>query len=641
MKKLFAKTEVDPPNNLLAAIVDSTDDAIISKDLNGTITTWNKAAEHIFGYTAKEVVGGPISVLIPPEKGAEEMEILQRIRRGERIEHYETSRMRKDGKRIEVSVTISPLSHEGRIIGASKIARDITEQKRIEREIEEHRARLQVTLSSIGDAVIVTNANAQVDYMNPVAEALTGWKIAEARGQALEAVFNIINETTRRRVENPAARALEQGAIVALANHTVLIAKGGAEYAIDDTAAPIRASDKNVLGAVLVFRDVSSARAKEDFRARLAAIVQSSDDAIISKDLNGRIMSWNPGAVQLFGYNADEAVGRPISMVIPPERLHEETNILERLRRGERIDHFETVRITKDRRKVEVSLTVSPIFDSEGHVVGASKIARNITDRKRIDRELAEARDRLQRHSEELERVVGERTAELEAFTYTVAHDLRAPVRRMQGFVSSLQMALGSGIAEEPRELLRRTAGSLDRMDKLVADLLKLSQVGRQTGQLEEVALDNVVQQAVAELKPQIQDRQIQWMIGSLPVVHGNPDLLRQAFINLLSNALKYTRPRAVARIEVDCMSDGGNRVFYVRDNGVGFDMDEAGKLFTPFHRLHNERQFEGSGVGLAIVERIVGKHGGQIWCDAKLDQGATFFFTLQKDSGLKGGEEA
>ena len=640
VKKLFTQNEADPSNNLLAAIVDSTDDAIISKDLHGTITSWNKAAERIFGYTADEVVGGPISVLIPPDKGAEEIDILQRIRRGERIDHYHTSRVHKDGRSIDVSVTISPLTHQGQIVGASNIARDITDEKRFEREIQEHRARLQVTLNSIGDGVIVTNANGEVDYMNPVAETLTGWKTADARGQALEAVFNIINESSRRRVENPAARALQQGAVVALANHTVLIGKGGAEYAIDDTAAPIRSEGGEVWGVVLVFRDVSGSRLSEDFRARLAAIVQSSDDAIISKDLSGRITSWNPGAVRLFGYSPEEAIGRPISMMIPPERLTEETKILEQLRSGERVEHFETVRISKDRRKVEVSLTISPILDNEGRVVGASKIARDITERKRIDRELAEARQSLQRHSEELEKTVTERTSELqaaygelEAFTYSVAHDLRAPLRRMQGFLSGLRDEIGAGLAQEPAELLRRTVASLDRMDKLVSDLLKLSQVGREAGQFQDVSLNEIVEQAIADLKPQSHGRQVEWQIGQLPVVRGNPDLLRQAFINLLSNALKYTRPRTIAKIEVDQTSVRNSVVFYVRDNGVGFNMADASKLFTPFHRLHGERQFEGSGVGLAIVERIVRKHGGQIWVEAKAEQGATFFFTLHRNS--------
>jgi len=640
VKKPSSHQDAEPANNLLAAIIDSSDDAIISKDLSGTITSWNRAAERIFGYAAHEVIGGPISVIIPPDRGSEEIDILQRISRGERIDHFQTSRMRKDGKRIDVSVTISPLVQDGRIIGASKIARDISDQKRLEREIHDQRARLQVTLRSIGDAVIVTNANGEVDYMNPVAEALTGWNVPDAHGQPLEAVFNIVNETTRRRVENPAARALQQGVVVGLANHTLLIARGGLEYAIDDTAAPIRSESDDILGAVLVFRDVSASRASDDFRARLASIVQSSDDAIISKDLNGRITSWNPGAVKLFGYPAEEAIGRPISMVIPPDRLAEETTILEQLRRGERIEHFETVRITRDRRKIQVSLTVSPVFDAEGHVVGASKIARDITDRKRIERELADARDRLKVHSEQLEKTVGERTAELqsayrelEAFTYSVAHDLRSPLRRMQGFLSALKNDLGPGLARDPADLLQRTIFSLDRLDRLVADLLELSRVGKEAGQFQAVALDQVVQQAIADLRHHTEGRQIEWKIGALPVVRGDPGLLQQAFLNLLSNALKYTRPRPVAKIEVDRIVARGRLAFYVRDNGIGFNMESAAKLFTPFHRLHSEREFEGSGVGLAIVERVVRKHGGQIWADAKPDGGATFFFTLDNDT--------
>ena len=629
MNDPFANKQPVAANNLLAAIVDSSDDAIISKDLSGTITSWNKAAERIFGYMAAEVVGGPISIIIPPDKGSEEIEILQKISRGERIDHYHTSRVRKDGRRIDLSVTISPLVENGRVIGASKIARDISEQKRIEREIQTHRARLQVTLRSIGDAVIVTNANSEVEFMNPVAEELTGWKSSDAHGVPLEAVFNIVNETTRKRVDNPAARALQAGTTVPLANHTILIAKSGAEYAIDDSAAPIKADDDDALGAVLVFRDVSATRANEDQRARLAAIVQSSDDAIISKDLNGRIMSWNPGAVKLFGYSVDEAIGRPITMVIPPERLSEETAILQKLRRGERIDHFETVRVTKDRRKIDVSLSVSPIIDSEGHVIGASKIARDITDHKRVDRELADARLRLQRHSQELERTVRDRTSELEAFTYSVAHDLRAPIRRMEGFISNLQRDIGPTLAADPADLLKRTASSLQRMDILVADLLRLSQISTDPGQFQPVSLDDIVKQALAELKPHTEGRQVQWKIQPLGVVETDPGLMHQVFINLLSNALKYTRRQTTAVIEVNKTMIDGNAAYYVRDNGVGFSMERAGKLFTPFHRLHAGAEFEGTGIGLAVVARIIRKHGGRVWAESKPDHGATFFFCL------------
>jgi PAS domain S-box-containing protein len=629
---------------LLAAIVSSSDDAIVSKDLTGTITSWNKAAERIFGYSAEEVIGGPISIIIPPERGHEEMEILRRISRGERVEHFETVRICKEGRRIDVSVTISPLWHEGRVVGASKVARDITGQKRLQRELEEQRSRLHATLKSIGDAVIVTNVDGSVAFMNPVAETLTGWRSDEARNQPLEAVFNIVNETSRHRVENPATRALREGAVIGLANHTILIGKQGSEYAIDDSASPIRDSDKDVLGAVLVFRDVSGMRAAAEFRARLAAIVQSSDDAIVSKDLAGRITSWNPAATRLYGYSADEAIGRPISMLIPPDRLHEETEILARIRRGERVDHFETVRITKDRRKVDVSLTISPVHDSEGHVVGASKIARDITEQKKTERELTEARERLRKHSEELERAVADRTAELkaayddlEAFSYTVAHDLRSPVRAMLGNLGLLHEELSSVPSAEREDLVRKLSASARRLNSLIEDLLKLSGIGKKPLERQPTALDLVVRNAIRELDPETVGRDIQWRVGALPTVDCDPGLVHQAFFNLLSNAVKFTRPRTTAEIEIGQLPDVPEPTFYVRDNGIGFKSEETDNLFTPFHRLHPDRTFEGTGVGLTAVYRIITKHGGRIWAESHEGEGATFYFTLPSAPSIMG----
>lgn len=629
---------------LLAKIVETSNDAIVSKDLTGTITSWSPAAERIFGYSASEVVGGPISVIIPPERGEEETEILRRIGRGERIEHLETVRMRKDGSRIEVTVTISPLVKDGRIIGALKIARNISEQKQMLQKVETQRARLEVTLASIGDAVIVTDALGAVQFMNPVAESLTGWKATEARGLALETCFNIVNETTRRRVENPVLRVLRDGTVVGLANHTVLVGKSGLEYSIDDCAAPIHDGASEIGGVVLVFRDVSGSRALENFRARLAAIVQSSDDAIVGKDMTGRITSWNPAATRLFGYTADEVIGRPISILIPPERLDEETRILERLRRGERVEHLETVRLAKDRRKIEVSLTISPIHDAEGHVVGASKIARDITEQKQTQRELVAARERLEKYSQDLERTVEQRTAELraanqelEAFTYTAAHDLRAPLRSMHGLLAILEEDAGPGLSPDKRELLSRVTGSARRMSQLIDALLDLAKVGKHELRREPTSLEELVQSSLSDLSAECQGRQVEWKLGPLPVVECDPGLMQEALTNLLGNALKYTRPRSTARVEVGQMQVDGQTVVFVRDNGIGFNMEQAQKLFTPFHRLHPERQFEGSGIGLAAVDRIIRRHGGRVWAESKPEEGATFYFTL----GVAGGMEA
>jgi PAS domain S-box-containing protein len=258
----------------------------------------------------------------------------------------------------------------------------------VEQELFAERERLRITLASIGDAVVSTDADGRVVFLNAVAERLTGWKQTEASGRPLDEVFRIVNEITRAPIANPALRALRESRVVALANHTLLIARDGSERPIDDSAAPMLGPDGRALGAVLVFRDVSERKQAEEARARLAAIVESSDDAIISKTLAGVILSWNAGAERIFGYTAAEAVGQNITLLIPPERLCEETNIVARLKQGLRIEHYETVRLAKGGRPVDISLSVSPVKDEEGNVIGAAKIARDITARKRADEAL-------------------------------------------------------------------------------------------------------------------------------------------------------------------------------------------------------------------------------------------------------------
>jgi PAS domain S-box-containing protein len=256
----------------------------------------------------------------------------------------------------------------------------------------ERREVLRVTLRSIGDAVITTDLGGCITSMNAVAESLTGWPQADALGQSLDTVFRIVNEETRQPVDNPAAKALREGVIVGLANQTVLLRKGGGECPIDDSAAPISDERGNVSGCVLIFRDVGAQRRMERDKASqlhtarlLAAIVESSDDAIISKSLDGIIQSWNAGAERLFGYAAAQAVGRHISLVIPSERLAEEDDIIASLKQGNRIEHFDTERVRSDGRRILVSLTVSPVKDAAGKVIGASKIVRDVTHQRQAD----------------------------------------------------------------------------------------------------------------------------------------------------------------------------------------------------------------------------------------------------------------
>ncbi len=261
---------------------------------------------------------------------------------------------------------------------------------------------LKITFSSIGDGVITTDTDSCVLEMNSVAERLTGWSPAEARGRPLEEVFNIINESTRLKVDNPATRVLRDGIIVGLANHTLLIARDGTEKPIGDSAAPITGPDGSVTGCVLVFRDVTETKRLEkqvleqlNAARLLASVVQSSQDAIVSKTLEGKVETWNSGAEEIFGYTASEMVGESILKLIPPERRNEEDLIISRIRAGERVEHYETTRLRKDGRTIQVSLTISPVVDEEGQIIGASKIARDITDQRLAQDALAESEERL------------------------------------------------------------------------------------------------------------------------------------------------------------------------------------------------------------------------------------------------------
>jgi len=279
------------------------------------------------------------------------------------------------------------------------------------RQAELERETLRITFGSIGDAVITTDAAARITSLNAVAESLTGWKQEEAVSQPLETVFQIVNEETRAEVVNPAKRALVEGIIVGLANHTVLIRRDGSERAIDDSAGPIRDGDGQVVGAVLIFRDITERRRLERELAErhraallLASIVKSSEDAIVSKSLQGIIQSWNASAERLFGYTAEEAIGKHITLIIPPDRTAEEDQIISLIRAGKRVDHFDTIRVRKNGKPIHISLTVSPVIDETGQVIGASKVAREITDRKeaeeRIYALMAELREADRRKDE-------------------------------------------------------------------------------------------------------------------------------------------------------------------------------------------------------------------------------------------------
>ncbi len=375
----------------------------------------------------------------------------------------------------------------------------------------------------------------------------------------------------------------------------------------------------------------------EQSRLLLAAIVDSSDDAIIGKDLNSIITSWNEGARRIFGYTADEIVGKSILTLIPAELQSEETEIIGRIRKGERVDHFETWRVTKDGQVVELSLTVSPIRNEAGEIVGASKIARDVTERKRVERELAEAQRQLKAHASELELRVGERTrdlqktiAELEAFSYSLTHDLRAPLRAVQSYIEIFLEDYGVDLPHAATVTLEKVVVSAKRMDGMVLDLLAFTRLGHEAMPLAVVDVGKIVKQVCEEL-PDFGAPKAEITVQSpLPLVMGNEPSLLQVLTNLLDNATKFVEPGVKPKVRIYAQDEGEAVRLVVEDNGIGIKTTEQAGLFRMFHRLHGS-EYAGTGIGLAIVRKAAERMGGSAGFESDFGRGSRFWLRLMR----------
>jgi PAS domain S-box-containing protein len=351
----------------------------------------------------------------------------------------------------------------------------------------------------------------------------------------------------------------------------------------------------------------------------LAAIVNSSDDAIIGKTTDGMITTWNPAAEHMYGYTAEEIIGQPITVLCPPDRVSEIHEILSKIRSGERVSYHETTRQRKDGTTFPVSVTISPVWDDRHGLVGASSIARDISERYRIQAEL-----RLR--TADLECAY----RDLETFSYSVSHDLRAPLRALDGLSNALLEDCGQSLSEAGLGYTNRIRAAAEQMTSLIDDLLNLARVSRAEIRPHKLDLGAEVARIAEEHQHQEPDRQVRFIIQQPAWATADPTLIRTVLQNLMDNAWKYTSGRDDATIEFGMTPDGTscNR-FYLRDNGAGFDTAYAGKLFKPFERLHTTAQFPGTGVGLASVKQIVERHGGRVWADGAVGAGATFYFTL------------
>lgn len=379
----------------------------------------------------------------------------------------------------------------------------------------------------------------------------------------------------------------------------------------------------NVCRLLAVSVDITEQKRAQESAARLAAIVEHSDDAIFSTDLEGKITSWNTGAERLYGFSAAEAIGQSITMTLPQGRADEQPEILHRIHQGESVENYETQRRRKDGTIIDVSLTVSPIKDAADKVIGVSKVARDITDKVRA--------------RETLERTVAERTAqlldtvaELEAFSYSIAHDMRAPLRAMNSYSRLLEDDFSQALPAEAKHFTKRIAAGASRLDSLITDVLNYSKIARGEMTLESLDVERLIRDIV-DSYPSLSEANATILVqSSIPPVVGNTAALTQCISNLLSNAIKFvapgTTPRVIIRAErkFDCVR------LWFEDNGIGISEEGRHRIFRMFQRLNPATAFDGTGIGLTIVRKAVDRMGGKVGVESQPGVGSQFWIELK-----------
>jgi PAS domain S-box-containing protein len=592
----------------LSAIVDSADDAIISNKFDGIITSWNHGAENIFRYSASEAINNHISIIVPEEFYEEQERIISQVKNGERIKQYETVRKTKEGNKIEISLTASPLKGSNTtVMGMSIIARDISVQKLL----NEKQAVLSAIVNSSDDAIISKTLDGIIISWNPAAEKMFGYSEHEAIGNNI----SIIIPPERFQEEQTILENIRKGLKIDQFR-TVRIAKNKRKIKISLTVSPIKDQEGNIIGASKIARDISDQKLAEEKQATLAAIVSSSDDAIISKTLFGIITSWNQAATKMFGYTEAEVIGRHISIIIPPDRMDEETMIIESIRSGKKIKHFETVRIAKDGRELNISLTVSPIRNKAGKIIGASKIARDISEKMQIEKQRILYTDKLK----QLNKYKDE-------FMTMASHELKTPLTIIKANLDIVYLKMQQ---DENVVFVENTLKQVEKLNKLINDLLDISKI--QAGKLElklaDFDMNGLLKEMIHNLQPTTEIKILLTNTNDILPAYGDRDRIGLVIINLLGNAIKYS-PNS-KEIKVNAFRSEDAIIVGIEDKGIGIPADDLNHIFTRFYRVSGiTSTFSGSGIGLYIASQIISRHGGKIWAVSQLKKGSTFYFSI------------
>jgi PAS domain S-box-containing protein len=582
------------------------------------VSSANDEFLRMVGYTRDDLEHGALRwpEMTPPHYAPLDARALTQLRERGWCDPFEKELFRRDGSRLPIliggaAISVDPPSWVCFVL-------DQSARKESERALRESEERFRTLFDGAPLAIAVAR-NGVTLYTNAVYGRMFGLgRPQDVVGRPLlEQIapedHERVRDYVRRRHNNePAPTSYEMTGLRA----------DGSRFPLQAEVAQLRLPDGAATIAFLV--DLTDKKKSAETNARLAAIVASSDDAIIGKDLEGVITSWNRGAERLFGYTAIEAIGQRMTFIIPADRPDEEPRILKRVSQGLAVDHLETVRRRKDGSVVDVSITVSPIKDARGTVIGVSTIARDISDQKRLE--------------ERLEATVAERTAQLresneqlEAFVYSIAHDLRAPLRSMTGYSQLLVEEYNGALAEPAQHMLKRIQASSLFMDKLLLDLLAYGRAARAPMELGPVSVDAAWQAAVFQNTAQIERTSATLEAASpLGSVIAHEATLGQCLANLLSNALKFTAEQVAPRVLVRTEDRGATLRVWIEDNGLGIPPEHHERIFRVFERMHGAK-YPGTGIGLSIVRKGIERMGGHVGLESTPGRGSRFFIELRK----------
>ena len=604
-------------------------DMICVVGTEGYFKKLNAAWEKTLGFTKAELLARPFLEFVHPDDREGTRAELEKVRQGVDVIFFENRLLHRDGSYRWLSWKAPAIPPEQDFLYAT--ARDVTENKRADEELRGSQTRLKLALDAAEIGGWELNLETEQASRSPKHDQIFGY--AGVQQEWTYATFLAhVHPEDRERVDGKFRGCVASGGNSYF--ECRIIRSDGAERHIwvrasvypDEAGRPMR-----MLGMV---RDITDRKRTEmdlhDREARMRAVLENAVEGIITIDERGTIESANVATEKTFGYTLAELVGSNVSMLMPaPYRPQHVAGLANYLRTGEAKiigRGCEVIGLRKDGSVFPMELTVSEVR-IEGRRLFTGFV-RDITERKHAEESLARLGAEAIQRAAQLESA----NKEMEAFSYSVSHDLRAPLRHVQGYVELLKKAVGDQLPEKAVRYLAVIADAGRQMGQLIDDLLAFSRIGRTEMQREMVNLDELVQGCLLSLESQIRDRNILWRIAPLPAVTGDRAMLRQVFANLIGNSVKYTGPRERAEIEIGLgPREAGAVTIFIRDNGVGFDMQFADKLFGVFQRLHTSSEFEGTGIGLANVRRIITRHGGRVWPQAEVGKGATFFFTLEE----------